>query len=356
MEIKENIVIGWSCWGFLGDGIADTPDGGRCHRLPLIRQLIKKGCSIIMLQQNRDYTECGQYFAEEGLSFSKELPEIDLLFLEYRWPIPGRNCCVDEMSESFTPDLKRQNELISFYRSKHIPIIAWDKDQKLPQKEEYLFNIIMEASLLPNDNRVSLLFPMSNEIQKKFVEKIVSYDKEERDIDIVYIGNQYERDETFKKYFNDVLSKQSFENAVFGNWTKYVDQKKKNKKKFPLVNFQDRIAYSKIYEYYKRSLVTPLIAPDRYYKSGQITQRLFEAIGEQCVPLFPGEYCCVTEVAIPELIVYSSNDVYLKICELREMSNSDIAELLKRQFNKIQNYAVDIQADNLILQIKKLLQ
>ncbi len=352
----RNKVIGWSCWGFLGAGITDTPDGGRCHRLPLLRQIISKGYSIVMLQENRDLKECGQNFEEKKLIFSKDFPKIDLLFLEYRWPIVGRNCEIDEDNKEYTPDLRRQTELVQYYRSNQTPIIAWDKDQKIPKNEEKLFDVILEASLLPKDNRISFLFPMSNEIIMNFEKKIEKYSQNGRDIDIIYIGNQYERDETFQKYFSDVLINKKLKNVVFGNWTKYSNQAKINKEKFPLVNFQNRIAYSTIFRYYQRSFVTPLLAPDRYYKSGQVTQRLFEAISEQCIPLFPSEYTCVEQVAIPEFIISTSNDVYKKIIEFRKMSDKEVIYLLKKQFNKIRQYSVKIQTNKLITIFNKLIK
>ena len=86
----SQVRIGYSFWGFLGPGITDTPDGGRSHRRPLIDGLIAVGHEIVFLQRNRDLHEAGcdlrhLYAWDDGL------PAIDALFLEWRWPIPGRS-------------------------------------------------------------------------------------------------------------------------------------------------------------------------------------------------------------------------------------------------------------------------
>lgn len=92
-----NFKIGYSAWGFLGDGIVDTPDGGRSHRPVLLHSLIQHGAKIIMLQKNRDLDETGVDLSQKGLGFDDSgFPDIDMLFLEYRWPIPGRNIGVSK--------------------------------------------------------------------------------------------------------------------------------------------------------------------------------------------------------------------------------------------------------------------
>ncbi|MGW7657691.1 hypothetical protein ACWGJ7_38365, partial [Streptomyces tendae] len=46
--------IGYSFWGFLGNGVTDTPDGGRSHRRPFIDALSARGHNIVFLQADRD--------------------------------------------------------------------------------------------------------------------------------------------------------------------------------------------------------------------------------------------------------------------------------------------------------------
>src|SRR6266511_2377091 len=83
------MLIGYSFWGFLGPGIRDTPDGGRSHRRTLVDGLRARGHDIVFLQANRDLLEAGDDLAGR-YRWDSGLPELDALFLEWRWPIPGR--------------------------------------------------------------------------------------------------------------------------------------------------------------------------------------------------------------------------------------------------------------------------
>ena len=90
--------IGYSFWGFLGPGITDTPDGGRSHRRGLVDGLVAAGHRVIFLQANRDLAEAGDYLTG-GYNWDPGFPGIDALFLEWRWPIPGRNTTACGTSE-----------------------------------------------------------------------------------------------------------------------------------------------------------------------------------------------------------------------------------------------------------------
>lgn len=343
--------IGWSCWGFLGKGIVDTPDGGRSHRYPLINNLIKSNCSVIMLQKNRDLLEVGDDFTNENLTFSNGYPEIDVLFLEYRWPIEKRNVRISESNTNFTPDYQRQKKLISYYSNKQIPILVWDKDQKLKDDDSILSNkniVILEPSLFPAHGRRQLLFPLSTDLIEKLRSNIPRYSKEERSIGLVYIGNQYERDDSFNEYINAPLGVISIKNEVYGNWTKYDDKYRENLEKYKNVTFKGRIGFDQIYNIYKKSFLTVLIAPQRYYDRGQFTQRLFEAISELCIPLTPSKYKGANQVIIDELLVENANDVVERIKYFDSMSNDRIVELLDKQIKKLSCFDINKQTEIII--------
>lgn len=343
--------IGWSCWGFLGNGITDTPDGGRCHRYPLLKQLIRKECSIIMLQKNRDLYEAGEDFESEYLTFSEGYPEIDVLFLEYRWPIPNRNVGISEDDIRYTPDYQRQNNLIEYYSKKNIPILIWDKDQKLSNDNVIMKNervIVFEPCIFPKANKRSLLFPLGHELVKQFKSKSEVYAKEDRIIGLVYIGNQYERDDSFDQYINAPLGMLKIKNYIYGNWTKYEEKYRENLEKFKNVTFMGRIGFDKVYEIYNQSFATVLIAPERYYERGQFTQRLFEAMSQLCIPLAPGRYKGIDQVIIKEFIVEDTYDVVRKLRYLGGLGNYEIIELLNRQFEKLACFDIERQSQVII--------
>ena len=108
--------IGYSFWGFLGPGITDTPDGGRSHRRPLIDGLITAGHEVVFLQRNRDLHEAG-YDLRRRYAWDDGLPAIDALFLEWRWPVPGRSTTPCG-SPGHACDLHRQDELVAHYTAR----------------------------------------------------------------------------------------------------------------------------------------------------------------------------------------------------------------------------------------------
>ena len=71
--------IGYSFWGFLGNGITNTPDGGRSHRRPFIDALLARGHEIVFLQANRDLLEADDALGG-AYAFDGGIPKIDALF------------------------------------------------------------------------------------------------------------------------------------------------------------------------------------------------------------------------------------------------------------------------------------
>src|SRR4051794_15811838 len=99
--------LGYSFWGFLGNGILDTPDGGRSHRLRLLGGLRAAGYELVLLQRNRDALEANDpSYLTLGEWESDLFPDIDSLMLEWRWPVPGRNVGPVASGDQFTPDLE----------------------------------------------------------------------------------------------------------------------------------------------------------------------------------------------------------------------------------------------------------
>ncbi|MBN1263009.1 MAG: hypothetical protein JW991_01505 [Candidatus Pacebacteria bacterium] len=346
MSSPRKIKLGYSCWGFLGKGVVDTPDGGRSHRLVLLKELIKRNFSIYMLQKNRDLIEAGDDFSSSYLSFREDLPDIDALFLEYRWPIPGRNCQVDKKSTEYTPDLDRQNELLKHYQTQRIPILIWDKDQKLEKKIFPGNVVIFEAALKPRPGRVKLLFPVDDDKVQKAIRSLDRYSKENKKNKLVYIGNRYERDETFKKYYIDSTKLLNSTVFIYGKWKNFPDKCKN-------LNFMGRIGYNKVCSVYLNSFLTILIAPDRYYQSGQYTQRLFESLWGLCLPLVPEEYYQKEKIILPELVVGSSENIVKKINWLTSLVNQEIKSILKKQLEMLKIFSVEKQVEVIIKQLKK---
>ncbi|MGW2867891.1 hypothetical protein [Kitasatospora sp. NPDC001225] len=304
--------IGYSCWGFLGSGVTDTPDGGRSHRRTLVDGLIAAGHEIVFLQANRDLTEAGTdltatYRWDDGL------PEIDALFLEWRWPIPGRNTTACG-SDGHTCDLHRQQELLDHYTHRHdVRTVLWDKDRQLPA-DDPLRSVghvqVCEPALHPSPGAVSLLFPVADDaLDQAHPGALAAHG---RLLPLVYIGNQYDRDAAFGEYFAPAAAQ--LPHRVTGKWSDTARR--------PEVNFTGRIPFDEVAPLYRSAVATVLLAPDRYARNGQFTQRLFESVLAGCLPLAPHTLRAAELVVPRELIVTGAADVVATVTPLTRIAGS----------------------------------
>ncbi|WP_395107573.1 hypothetical protein [Actinomadura sp. SCN-SB] len=313
--------VGYSFWGFLGAGITDTPDGGRSHRRTLVDGIAGLGHTLVFLQANRDLLEAdddlgGQYVFDRGL------PNIDLLFVEWRWPIPGRNTTPCD-KPGHTCDLHRQAELLYHYtRDRRTPTIVWDKDLQLPV-DHWLRKVphvtLCEAALHPGPGAVRLLFPVDDHALD--AADPVALASLPRDLPLVYVGNQYDRDEPFDRYFAPVAA--TVLHQVAGKWTA-TDR-------WPQVNFTDRIPFPEVEPLHQRALATMLLAPDRLAARGQFTQRIFEAVLAGCAPIAPAYLRAVDHVVPRELIAQDAEHAREILRHLSKIAGSPRhADLISR--------------------------
>ncbi|MEV2274572.1 hypothetical protein AB0I72_03205 [Nocardiopsis sp. NPDC049922] len=285
--------IGYSFWGFLGNGVTDTPDGGRSHRRVLVDGLNDRGHHLVFLQPNRDLVEAGEDFTGR-YTWDERLPTIDALLLEWRWPIAGRNV-TSCASPGHTCDLHRQEDLIRAYvRGLGLPTLLWDKDLRLAKDDPIrsLPNIMVcEAALFPNDGARSLLFPVHDAHMDAADPELLA--KAHRDLPLVYAGNQYDRDAAFDRFFAPAAKRHR--HVVVGKWPR-TDS-------WPHVTFLGRRQFSEIEPLHRRALTTMLLAPERYAECGQFTQRLFEAVLAGCLPIGASNMRGIDQVLPEELVV-----------------------------------------------------
>jgi hypothetical protein len=271
------MIIGYSFWGFLGPGVADTPDGGRSHRRPFLRAIMRRGHRLVLLQANRDRTEAGSD-AGDAFTFDPGLPELDVLFLEWRWPIPGRNTTACG-TPGHTCDLHRQAELLTHYTCRRqIPTIVWDKDRQLPRDAplRHRTNVVVcEAALMPTHGARSLLFPVEDAWLGQADPAVLA--ARQRPLTLAYVGNQYDRDDAFERYF--LPAARQFPHRVAGKWTRTA--------RWPQVQFAGRVPFTEVAATYGSALATVLLLPQRYELVGQMTQRIFEAVLAGCLPITP---------------------------------------------------------------------
>ena len=284
--------IGYSFWGFLGSGITDTPDGGRSHRGALVDGLIGRGHDIVFLQPDRDALEAHEDLSHQYM-WDAGLPNIDALFLEWRWPIPGRNTTWCG-APGHTCDLHRQTDLVAHYaRRLGVPTIVWDKDRRLDTDDPLRACpavTVCEPALHPTPGAASLLFPVFDDALAEA--DPVALAATPRPAALAYVGNQYDRDDQFSRYFAPPAA--ALPHVVAGEMARHV----------PLadLNFIGRVPHPEVTKIHRSASATVLLLPERYERVGHVTQRIFEAVLEGCLPIAPLTLRSADYFAPPELL------------------------------------------------------
>lgn len=326
--------IGYSFWGFLGPGITDTPDGGRSHRRVLIDGLRDRGHDLIFLQADRDLTEAGHDLTS-AYTWDAGLPALDTLMLEWRWPIPGRNTTPCG-APGHACDLHRQQQLLDHYTHRlGLPTLLWDKDRQLPPADPLRAHpsvTVCEAALYPNPGAVSLLFPVADGALDAADPQALA--AAHRRLPLVYVGNQYDRDDAFDAFFAPAAA--AYLHVVAGKWTETS--------RWPHVAFGRRVPFPLVDVLYRQSLATVLLLPDRYAAAGQMTQRLFEAVLAGCLPLTPSSICGAERFTPAKLHVHDGAEVRHTVGRLLGiMGTAEHADLLAACLQRLDSFRLSRQ-------------
>jgi hypothetical protein len=310
--VGDPVRIGYSFWGFLGPGITDTPDGGRSHRRTLIDGILRAGHDIVFLQADRDLAEAGHDLTAD-YTWDRGLPEIDALFLEWRWPIPRRNTTACGAA-GHTCDLHRQDELLAAYTlGRKLLTVVWDKDLQLPASDPLRRMpqvTVCEAALLPRPGAVRLLFPVCDAVLDAADPAALA--AAPRPLPLAYAGNQYDRDEAFGRFFAPAAA--CFRHRVAGKWTRTAA--------WPQVNFTGRCPFPEVERLYRTALATVLLVPGRYARAGQMTQRLAEAVLAGCLPITPAAIAGAATFTPPILHAADGQQVIDRIQHLRAIAGT----------------------------------
>lgn len=320
--------IGYSMWGLLGNGITDTPDGSRSYRRPFIDGLIAAGHDIVFLQRNRDRLEAGDDLRGIYLWDAAFLPPLDALLLEWRWPLPGRNTTACG-TPGHTCDLHRQTELVDHYtRTLGIPTLIWDLDRQLPEDDPLrkLPNVVVgEFALLGTPGARRLLCPVPDVLLDAADPKLLA--RTSRPIPLVYVGNQYDRDEHFAKYFSPAAK--AITHQVAGKWTRTES--------WPHVDFVGRVRFCDVDGLHRKALATVLLLPERYWRVGHMTSRCWEALLAGCIPLAPIELRGGDAYLPRELHVIDGEHVIDRLAWLRGIAGTaQHADLLAACLDKLE--------------------
>ena len=174
--------IGYLFRGYLADIKLDsdgnelsTPDGNATYSWCIEHECHKRKHVLIPLGENLDM-HAGSLLGEEMFAAysknkrvksyermlnqgwiklsDKKFPDLDVVLIEWRWPIPGRNTPDDVGKPYYQRDLARQEEVLKYYSDKGTPIILWDLDHKITLEDEKKWsNVagIIETSMKPRN-------------------------------------------------------------------------------------------------------------------------------------------------------------------------------------------------------------
>jgi hypothetical protein len=352
--------IGYSAWGFVGDGVVDSPDGGRLTRALLIEHLLNENYDIVWLQQNRDvddlnkplFSQDKEYFNMQRqtlckLQYDIGFPNIDILFLEWRWIIPGRNHNVSKTSSNYTPDYDRQNELLEHYIKTSTRIIIWDKDEKLTDIDE-----LWLKSNRKWPYQIEILSPAIYPITQHFIRKTLLFPCDLQSIKgtrvnkhyqhlIGYVGSQYERDEQVYKYINPFSFKYPHQVLFVGNWIKYPEIAKRNDANFPCIKFANRVLPREMGNIYRQCLSTVLLCKSNYADHCHITQRIHEVAANGVIAIGLKEQRGIEQFVNKDLIVSDSYDLIQVVNMLNEMRIEKRQELLDENIDKLELFDIN---------------
>lgn len=342
--------LGYSYWGFLGDRKEDAagneisaPDGNATYSWSIIHEARKRGWQVHAMQEDRDrpafmrsggnfaaFSERKRIDAYNGLLQTNgvTLPELDVLLIEWRFPIFGRNCCSWEGQPCFPstaksgqpimangygnnpielqPDLFRQYELLRHYKAKGTKVIFWDLDHKVELRDEeyYKPDAVFEPSFKPKKvlmDRVRTDFPFVVEDLLQFPTLSANPMRK-----LVYIGSRYERDEVITEWVKPASDKWPGQVEFWGNWLKTIDA---CRKLWPNVSYHDRITAKDFRKVYAEAVAVPLLGKKSFLESGLVTLRPMEALLLGTIPIGLSSHAGIDRYVQPGLIAGDGNDM-----------------------------------------------
>jgi hypothetical protein len=357
--------IGYFFWGHLTDKLGEktknTPDGNAWYSSSIIYELHKRKHKIYGMSINRDKDDIEQFGIKKCFSsfeqkkriqayniinwvtwlttynsLASKWPRLDVLLLEWRFPIFGRNIVKDYYKESWQPDLKMQNILLDYYSKTNTKIIIFDLDYKLTSKDEdnllKLTNniVILETAKKPKFYKikrytVEIPFWIKNSKIKKSKENLLNKD-------LVYIGSNYEREETINKYIFPYSKKYPFCVWFYGNWRNYpeVVEKIYCDLKWRDIQYHFRVGHDNFYKIYGDSFVCPLLAKQEYYQNGFMTARIQECLYFGAIPIGFKEHFKIEQYLPKKLIAETDLDVEKIIKYLKSITVKQRNQLRKK--------------------------
>lgn len=320
--------VAFSYWGFLEkpsmSNIVETPDGMRGERYLVVDELLSRGHEVFCVQKRREETPY------PGVTYADtDIPDVDVAFFEWRWQIGHKNVGESAVENDWT----RQTNLLYAYTRRGVPMLAQDSDHKLTLEDEHMWPslVIGEPSLDPIFNsRHRIKMPWCTDWRQYNEPADYSYNYS-------YLGNNYERDAMFMKYFgrpSELLRKSGIQTMIYGNWLNRSPERADpatNLRRWPYTSFGGRLSFKDGMEALSKSICTTHIAKESYAEHGFITTRTFEAIQNGLPALIPAEHHYLKSLGLGEFVVDTPESVLKCVEMIQKMNRSTRLSLVARQ-------------------------
>lgn len=337
--------IGYSYHGFCqhiaNANVANTPDSQRLMRMQFVDQLIDQhDCTVLALQPQRE--EAGTLYRIQNMC--GERPDIDALFLEWRWPT-WKNTLASDRSGWWTPiddlyhaeiehDWAYQRELIQHYTiERNVPTFIHDLDYKLTYNDREKIGLqrknvfILDPGLSPDGPGSRISVPNYSNYDPAFIAEFRKiFPPNPNPVLYGYIGNNYERDEQFEEYYgkpSKTLRKEGVQTVVYGNWINRSPERcdpGTTLIKYPHIAFPGRVGFSDaMHRLREFGCVTHIGKDEDFAQNHVITIRYHEAA--LCgVPAFIPACYRHADILGKQWVVSDSKDVLDRVRYVKGMS------------------------------------
>jgi len=357
--------FGYSFWGFTADRKFEggrevsTPDGNAAYSWSILWEAQRRSWKTYLLQKDRDseyiyntYNPFDCFSSVKRLSawnnvenVYDEFPKLDVLLLEWRFPIPGRNIDVSKDDPNYQPDLDRQLEILNHYKGTNTKIIIWDLDHKLTAKDEWKWkpDAIFETSAQPLElsrKRIRVEPPIVIDELLQFETLPVNRKRK-----LVYIGSRYERDDVIEEWIKPVSEEYPFQVEFWGNWTREPILTE-CREMWPYISYNKRVTMSDFREVYGNAVACPLLGKKSYLSSGFITPRPWEALMFGTIPIGLEGHLGVDDYTL--FTARDSDDMidiidYLSSVDLRERDDIRKQNVEKIRFMDVKNFINEVE-------------
>ncbi len=346
-------IVGYSFWGLLekpeeAHNTATTAFAAVGERHLLVDEFLRQGHQVICLQQMRE----SKPYPGVGYEAS-EVPEVDVVYLEWRWQQHAQ-LSAERRNE---PDWDRQVQLLDEYTKRGTPIIVFDTDLKLTTEDEdrWPTMTIAEPSLnIPKVNHEMYGVSMGGSRYRPERQRIrlpwatdfkPYYETPEYSYNYIYLGNNYERDDQFRKYYGDParrLRREGIQTIAYGNWIERSPSREDPAAiidKFDSVAFGGRMSYNAGMQAMSKSICTAMLAKNDYYTRGFITSRIYEGILAGIPSLIPHEHHSIKSMGLGRYVVSNSDDVVRCVRELAGLRKEWRAQIVAEQLEALKKLA-----------------